>query len=408
MREIVVNIEEDFNKDFLPVMNDKNRILLIYGGAGAGKSYAVAQKIIAICCKYKDKKILCIRKTLPSLRLTTVETIMQLLHKYHIPFKLNKAEYILYLNGNRVIFKGLDDPEKIKSVTDVDYIWIEEATELTKEEFMQCNLRLRGQELSEGQYRQLIATFNPISQYHWIYKMFFEEQSEVSKYHFTYKNNKFLDKEYENELQKLEEQDENLYRIFTLGEWGILTGLIFPNWIIWNKEVPDGQVLYGLDFGYENPTALIKLTLKENEIWVQEVIYKRHLTNQQLIEEMKSLDLGKALIIADSAEPNRIEEIYRAGFNIHPAKKEKDSVRNSIDYLKRLKVYITSDSSNIIKEQLSYIWKKDKNGEVVDGEPVEFNNHAIDAIRYAIYTYFKDNCIRDDVWVWRSDKGVII
>ena len=134
--------------------------------------------------------------------------------------------------------------------------------------------------------------------------------------------------------------------------------MIFPNWIIWNKEVPDGQVLYGLDFGYENPTALIKLTLKENEIWVQEVIYKRHLTNQQLIEEMKSLDLGKALIIADSAEPNRIEEIYRAGFNIHPAKKEKDSVRNSIDYLKRLKVYITSDSSNIIKEQLSYIWKR--------------------------------------------------
>ncbi|MBP6063855.1 MAG: PBSX family phage terminase large subunit [Bacteroidales bacterium] len=380
MREIVVNIEEDFNKDFLPVINDKNRILLIYGGAGAGKSYAVAQKIIAICCKYKDKKILCIRKTFPSLRLTTVETIMQLLHKYHIPFKLNKAEYILYLNGNRVIFKGLDDPEKIKSVTDVDYIWIEEATELTKEEFMQCNLRLRGQELPKGHYRQLIATFNPIGENNWIYKNYFNRDiDDVKRYKYNYRSNNFLDSEYINELERLKEQDEELYRVFTLGEWGQLIGLIFPSWKT-AKKIPEGVTYYGLDFGYENPTALIEVTQREDELYVKELIYKTHMTNSELIEEMKSLNI-KGTIIADSAEPNRIEEIYKAGFDIRPANKGRDSVRLGIDFLKRFKVYMV-DSPNIEKERSSYAFKKDKKGEPLD-EPVEYNNHAIDAIRYA-------------------------
>jgi len=363
------------------MLNDKSRILLVYGGAGAGKSWAVAQKLIINILYYYDKKILCIRKTFPSLRLTSLELITNLLNLYRIPYNLNKSEYIIYtIHNNRIIFKGLDDPEKIQSITDVDYIWIEEATELTKEEFMQCNLRLRGQELPKGHYRQLIATFNPIGENNWIYKNYFNRDiDDVKRYKYNYRSNNFLDSEYINELERLKEQDEELYRVFTLGEWGQLTGLIFPNWTT-AKKIPEGVTYYGLDFGYENPTALIEVTQREDELYVKELIYKTHLTNSELIEEMKSLNI-KGTIIADSAEPNRIEEIYKAGFDIRPANKGKDSIRLGIDFLKRFKVYMV-DSPNIEKERSTYAFKKDKKGEPLD-EPVEYNNHAIDAIRYA-------------------------
>ena len=182
-----------------------------------------------------------------------------------------KSEYIIYtIHNNRIIFKGLDDPEKIQSITDVDYIWIEEATELTKEEFMQCNLRLRGQELPKGHYRQLIATFNPIGENNWIYKNYFNRDiDDVKRYKYNYRSNNFLDSEYINELERLKEQDEELYRVFTLGEWGQLTGLIFPNWTT-AKKIPEGVTYYGLDFGYENPTALIEVTQREDELYVRE------------------------------------------------------------------------------------------------------------------------------------------
>ena len=170
----------------------------------------------------------------------------------------------------------------------------------------------------------------------------------------------------------------------SLGEWGVLENLIYGLWSEINSCPEANETIYGLDFGFNQPSALIEIRLKDEEVFIRQLLYQSGLTNSQLIDKMQTLIPDKSKeIYADSAEPARIEEIYGAGFNIHSSDK---SVKDGIDYVKRQKISVTSDSPDIIKERRSYSYKKDKNGRILD-DPVKFADHSMDAIRYALYTH---------------------
>ena len=379
---------------------NKQKEVVVYGGAGSGKSYTVAQfLIIEKLLNNRNKRLLVTRKYNPSLRVTTWRLIHEILEDLEIPYSENKTEQALQLpRRNEIYFRGLDDAEKIKS-SEFNYIWMEEATEFDYEDYLQLKLRLRR---ATNSVNQMFLTFNPVSG--WTQKQFFEQENDdIAILHTTYLDNPFLDKEYTEMLELLKEQDEAYYQIYTLGRYAILKNKIYNNYQVVSRmpEMYD-EIIYGVDFGFNNPSVILEIGLKDDNIYITKELYETHLTNEELIERLKSFVYSKnAEIYADSAEPARIEEIARAGFNIYPAKKD---VKDGIDFLKRKMIYLNKDCVNTIKEIQMYKWKENKNGEILD-EPVKFNDHAMDAMRYAVYTYYKWNKNRVSVFE-KDDWGV--
>ena len=353
------------------------------GGAGSSKSHSVAQLFLSKFIQEKNKKFLIIRKTLPSLRISMLILWNELLDKSGISNRVGQEKQSLnFLYGKNLLhFASLDDPEKIKS-TNWNYILMEEANEFTYDDFQILKLRLR-EPSKDGKRNQLFMLFNPISAKHWIKEKVIDGEEDCQEITSTYKDNPFLSPDYIRTLEDLQKQDPNLHRIYALGEWGVLEHLIYSNWDIVDYLPEGGEDIYGLDFGFNNPTALGRIRVKDGEPYCEELIYQSGLTNSDLIERMIGIVDKKAPIYADHAEPQRIEEIHRAGFNIHPADK---SVKDGIDFVKRKKVHILRSSSNWIREKQSYSWKKDRNGTIID-EPVKFMDHCMDLERYALYTH---------------------
>lgn len=369
------------------------RINIIYGGAGSGKSYSIAQWFLLKAAMEIDKRFLILRKTLPSLRITAYKLFLELLRQNEIPYELNKSELIVKIETNEILFKSLDDPEKIKSA-EFNYIWIEEATEITLDDYRQLNLRLRRKTDS---INQMFLTFNPIDSQHWIKREIIDKSSnDIAILKSNYLDNRFLQPEYVAQLEDLKNQDSTYYQVYALGEWGVLKNLIYSNWDVIDYWPENGDSFYGLDFGFNNPSVLIELKLLDEEIYLREHIYETHLTNNDLIERMKQCVFNRnAPIYADCAEPQRIKEIYDTGrFNIKESDK---SVKDGIDMIKRHKIHIHKDSVNTIKEIQGYKWKEDKNGNMLD-EPVKFADHACDAMRYGIFTHLKTQPIPT---IWR-------
>jgi len=280
----------------------------------------------------------------------------------------------------------LDDPEKIKSA-EFNYIWGEEATEFTIDDYQQLNLRARRKNDIQN---QLFYSFNPIDAFHWLKADIIDKLNDsLGILLSNYRDNPFLSKDYIDELEALKFQDATYYQVYTKGEWGILKNLIYSNWDVVDSLPDKEDSFYGLDFGFNNPSALIECKFIDGEIYLRELIYETHLTNSELIERMKQVIFNPSSpIYADCAEPQRIQEIYNTQrFNIKESNK---SVKDGIDYVKRYKLHIHKDSANLIKEIQGYKWKEDKNSNIFD-EPVKFNDHALDATRYAIFTHLKDN-----------------
>ena len=371
---IEIQTIDEFGNFFLE--NENSEILLLYGGAGSGKSYSTAIWLLEKALKERNKRFLITRKTLPSLKVSCLQLFRELLSKYNLSYEFNKSELEMVINTNQILFKSLDNADKIKSA-EFNYIWAEETTELTHQDYLQLRLRLRRK---NDLNNQIITTFNPIDQFHWL-KTKVLDREKVSSFQSNYKMNPFLSKEYIEQLEGLAEVDENYYRIYALGEWGVLKNLIYSNWDTVTVLPEDyDEIIYGLDFGYINPTVLVEIRLKENEAWVQELIYQSRLTNSDLIELLKMKVDKNAQIYADSSEPQRIDEIYKAGFNIYPANKD---IKFGINKVKEYKLHILEDSTNTIKEIRSYKWREDKEGRILE-EPVKFNDHAMDAMRYAL------------------------
>ena len=290
------------------------------------------------------------------------------------------------LNKNKLLFFGLDDVEKLKSIVDITSTWIEEAAEITQDDFTQLDLRLRGKTQS---YKQIILTFNPISAESWIRKVFFTKQKNNSSIlKTTYKDNIFIDLEYKEVLENLKNENKTFYKIYALGEWGVLKGLIYTNW----QEIdnfPENleDRFFGIDFGFNNPSAVIEVGIKDKNIYINELIYQTGFTNKELISILQTdfVYLKRLDGYLDSAEPDRVKEFRQHGFKVHPAKK---SVKDGIDEVKSYNLFITKNSTNVLKEIKSYVWKEDAEGKSTD-EPVKLNDHAMDAIRYAIFTRYR-------------------
>jgi len=363
--------------DFLEQTNYK--IYVIYGGAGSGKSYTVTQFLIVDkLLKYKNKRLLVTRKYNPSLKQTAYSLMLEWLQKLEVKYEEKKSEQVIKLpNGSEILFRGMDDAEKIKS-SEFNYIWMEEATEFTMQDFLQLRLRLR--RANAGQRNQMFLTFNPVSS--WVTDHFLkQEQEDVGILQTTYKDNiRFLDDDYVKALEGLANQDLSFYQIYALGQVAELKNKVYNNYVI-VKNIPSkfDEIVYGLDFGYNNPTACLKIGIKDDEIYILDELYETHLTNADLIEKLKDFIDNKYNEIYSDVEPDRVREIHLAGFNIRQAKKH---VKNGIDFLKRKKIYINEKCTNTIEEIKSYKYKEDKSGNVLD-EPVKFKDHAMDAMRYA-------------------------
>lgn len=374
------------NDIYYPLYKDTSRYLVLYGGAGSGKSVFAAQKILVRILTEQPHRFLVARKVARTLRFSVFSLFQDLIAQWSLSplFKINKSDMtITCINGNQIIFAGLDDVEKLKSIAGITGIWIEEASELDPKDFHQLDLRMRG---PTKHYKQIILTFNPISALHWLKKEFFDyKRSNATIIKSTYKDNKFIDPEYAKVLEELKYKDYTYYLIYALGEWGVLGNLVFTNYVI--EEIPLDEsrydtIYYGLDFGFNDPSAVIKVGWKDSEIFILDEIYEKGLTNAELIKLCEEQVNKSRLIIADSAEPDRIKEFKKAGFVIRPCTKGKDSVKFGIDWLKRRKIHIHPSCVNFIKEIQQYKYKEDRDGNVLD-EPVDFNNHAMDALRYA-------------------------
>ncbi|MGB9696588.1 MAG: PBSX family phage terminase large subunit [Ignavibacteria bacterium] len=378
-------ITKSINKIYLPLLKNSSRYLHIYGGAGSGKSYFAAQKILLRVLTEPKHRFLLVRKVARTIRNSQYSLIKHLVYIANLQKYFNFRESDLSiectLHGNKIISAGLDDREKLKSIFGITSIWIEEATELEFEDFNQINLRVRGK---TANYKQIILTYNPVNVNHWLNTRTFQNCTKIKT---TFKDNTFIDEEYITILNELKNQDENYYKIYALGEWGSLKNLIFkPFELIENYPSEFDEIIYGLDFGYNNPTALIEVGIKDKEFFLKELIYETRLTNTELIARIKQLGIKKsAPIYCDSSESNRIQELCESGFNVLRADK---NVRDGIDFLKASRIYSNSNNININKEVLAYSYKEDRNGQLFD-EPVKFNDHSMDAIRYAIFTHCK-------------------
>jgi len=391
-------------RDFL--QGSKHRVNILYGGAGSGKSYSVAQHFIVRFFKERNKRFLIIRKTLPALRITAYQLVLDLLEEYNMTgkCKFNRSELTITRGSNKILFKGLDDPEKVKSY-EGNYIWIEEATDVTWEDFVQLRLRLRRTSGEGTNTNQMFLTFNPISRLHWLHKKLVEpsekekdeKKKKVNVLHSTYKDNRFLAPEYIEELQGLKDEDEEAYSIYTLGKWGLLKNLIYSNWDTVKVAPPVEEVdvmIYGLDFGFSKPLALMELRIKGREAWIIEKLYRKGMTNPMLISSMSGMGIKKAVrMYADCAEPKSIAEIEKAGFNIIPCRKGPGSVMEGIKAVQSFDLHILEDDeggTNTVKEFGGYKFKEDRRtGEVLD-VPVQFMDHTCDGVRYPLDTHTFD------------------
>jgi phage terminase large subunit len=373
------------NSAFEFLISDENRYKVLYGGAGSGKSYSASQVEIVNLLK-KKQKLLVVRKVGRTLRLSCFSLFKQLLTDMGVNHQANKIELSITLfNGSEIVMTGLDDPEKLKSISNINRVFVEEATEITEKDFNQIDLRVRG---VSGP--SITLCFNPIDVNHWLKKRFFDrkdEQATVIKT--TYLDNAFIDRNYKTVLSALERTDVNYYKIYCLGEWGSASkGLIFNKWD--HADFKEGRrIIYGLDFGFSSdPAAMVRICIDDKDLYVQEIFYKHKLTNRDIGELLTNLGITRSdIIYADSAEPKSIEELFRQGFNIRPVKKGADSIKYSINLVKSFHILV-ADSLNLEKELNTYKWMEDKEGNAID-KPVDYMNHAIDAMRYAVMGYYE-------------------
>lgn len=393
--KINLNIKKTaFNEVYFPhLLNYSHRYEVYYGGAGSGKSVFITQKEL-IKSLFRRRKVLVVRKYATTLKDSVFQLAVDTLKKWKLYSycKINLSTYTITLpNGSIFLFKGMDDSEKIKSITDITDIWCEEATELSEDEFTQLDLRLRA---NEGDL-QLICSFNPISKVNWVYNKWFAEDAIFDKENTmilktTYKDNRFLPEAYITALEEKINSNPTYYKIYALGEFASLDKLVFNNWKVqdFNNADIKGELIIGLDFGFVNDiSALVASVLDEENkrIYVFKEWGDTNKTNEELANIINSLGFSKSYIIADAAEPKSIEEIRRKGISrIKACTKGADSILHGIQKLQQYEIIIHSSCTGIATEFDNYSWQKDKKTNEYINKPIDAFNHFIDALRYSL------------------------
>lgn len=365
-------------RTYYDVKGSKKRIVVNQGGTRSGKTYSILQLLIewAFLNKNMGYTISVCRKTYPALRTSAMRDFINILKSENMydesKHNMSSAEYHLF--GNLVEFISVDQPQKIRG-RKRHILFINEANELSWEDFFQLNIRTT---------YKVVVDYNPSDEYHWIYDNLLP-RDDVDFFKTTYLDNPFLTELEVLEIERLKETDSYYWQVYGLGERGQSPSVIFTSSEYDN--IPDGANLlgYGLDFGFSNsPTALVACYLYQDMLFFEELIYQTGLTNSDLAAKMKELSIPRTQrIVADSAEPKSIEELHRMGFNIHPCFKGKDAINLGIDIMKRYKLRAHKGSLNLIKEFRNYKWQQDKNGKILN-EPVKMFDHLMDACRYLV------------------------
>ena len=364
-------------KTYYDLKGSRKRIVINQGGTRSGKTYSTLQVLCEYCQRNRDSGaiISVIRKTLPALKGSAYRDFLEILQRegWYSENDHNKSEMYYNLFGNLFEFISVDQPQKIRGRKRT-ICFINEANELTWEDFFQLNIRTSD---------KIIVDYNPSDEFHWIYEKL-QIREDADFFVSTYLNNPFLPQELIDEIELLRQANDNYWRVYGLGERGISQETVYTHWS-YGEFPEDCEVAYGVDFGYNVPSTVVKIGFKEASCYVSEALYETKLTTNDLIERLKGLGIERSdELFCDNAEPKTIEELCRAGYNAKPAEKD---VYAGIQKVKSMPLIVTPESANLIKEIKSYKWKLDKNGKIHPDEvPVKFNDHAMDAMRYGIYT----------------------
>ncbi|MDE9992339.1 PBSX family phage terminase large subunit [Staphylococcus pseudintermedius] len=400
MTKVSLNFKQPskvFNKNIFEILFNYDYFTEVhYGGGSSGKSHGVIQKVVLKALKDWEypRRILWLRKVQSTIKDSLFEDVKECLINYGIwdMCLWNKTDNKVELpNGAVFLFKGLDNPEKIKSIKGVSDIVMEEASEFTLNDYTQLTLRLRER---KHKLKQIFLMFNPVSKLNWVYKYFFEHGKPMKGVlirQSSYKDNKFLDDMTRENLEMLATRNPAYYKIYALGEFATLDKLVFPKYekrIISDKEVGHFPSYFGLDFGYVNdPSAFIhvKIDNDNKKLYVMSEYVKKGMLNNEIAQVINDLGYSKEKITADSAEQKSIMEIKANGIDrIVPAMKGKDSVMAGIQFISQFDIVIDERCYKTIEEFDNYTWKKDKNTDEYYNEPVDTYNHCIDALRYAV------------------------
>ena len=372
-----------FEKNYDALYNHEARFIINEGGSRSSKTYSLCQLLMVYCLQNPQKVVSIIRKTFPALRATAMRDFLEVLKEAGIYEKTshNMSEHIYtFPNGSIVEFFSVDDEQKIRG-RKRHVAWCNEANELFLDDFTQLNMRTE---------QKLIFDYNPSDSNSWLYELPKDESILIKS---TYRDNPFLPDTIKRQIEDLKRTDEALYQIYALGEHALSKSNIYSNWtFLPHRPARFTQFVYGLDFGYNHPTALMRVYWHEKDIFIEPVIYESYLTTSNLIDRMASLDVEKETeIIADYARPEIIAEMNNAGYNVRNANKV---VKKGIDNIKTFGVFAMNDK-HLEKEYQNYKWKKIAD-QIMD-EPVKLFDDAMDAVRYAT-TYIKEQYYTDDAY----------
>lgn len=391
----IKNPSRVFNKHIYDKLTDYSTFTEIhYGGASSGKSHGVIQKVVfksLQAWKY-PRKVLFLRKVGSSVYDSIFEDVKQCLEAWGLlgACKVNNSAYRIELpNGAQFIFKGLDNPEKIKSIKGISDVVMEEASEFTLDDYTQLTLRLRDKKHPN---KQIYLMFNPVSKVNWVYNAFFVKKPKNTViYQTTYKDNRFLDEVTKENIEELADRNEAYYKIYALGEFATLDKLVFPKYkkqLLNKEELKHIPSDFGLDYGFINdPSAFmhVKVDDENKRLYIVEEYVKKGLTNDKIAEAIKALGYSKEIIRADSAEKKSNQELRNLDIpRVIDVIKGPGSVMQGIQYILQYEIIVDERCVKTIEELENYTWKKDKATNEYINEPVDSYNHCLDAVRYAV------------------------
>lgn len=371
------------NVQFEQLLNSEKRFSVLQGGTRSGKTYAVCQYLIYLLRTSKKPLVISvIRKTLPAVKASVMRDMISILEDIGTYFVgvHNKAENTFRYKNHLLEFLSVDEPQKIRG-RKRDIAFLNEANELTLEDFRQINMRTT---------ERMILDFNPSEVTHWIYDEVIPRK-DCDTWISTYQDNMFLSPELVHEIERMRERDPDYWRVYGEGQRAFYSKRqIFSNWrFIPENEMPEfDDPVIGLDWGFSiDSTAIVLLQRFNDKIYIKELLYKTGLTNQDIADFFKKNNYHETLIFADSAEPKSIEELKRLGLWIKPATKGQGSINAGISLLKEFEIFVSDKSKNIQQEYNSYFWTELKDGTIIN-KPVDKFNHSLDAIRYAVYSQY--------------------
>lgn len=379
--------------------NFKGRYRVVKGSRRSKKSKTAGLWFIYNMMKYPEANTLVVRKTFRTLKDSCFTELKWSIHRLGVDHLWDVKESPLEMTykptGQKIYFRGLDDPLKVTSITTevgvLSWMWIEEGYEITSEDDFDTLEESMWGDCPEGLFKQITITFNPWNERHWLKKRFFDVKDDLDILAMTtnYLCNEWLSEADRKAFEKMKQRNPRRYKVAGLGDWGIVDGLVYENWTEQEftlEDVKHCKTRCGLDFGYTNDetaSPIMFLDVEGKKLYVWDELYQKGLSNRKIYQELCSMGYGKEKFTGDSAEPKSIDELKSMGLRIKGAKKGKDSIKNGIQWIQDLQIIVHPRCVNFLTEISNYTWDKDKFGNKLN-KPIDDFNHLMDAMRYGL------------------------